>query len=356
MPTILIIILSLVILILLHELGHFFLAKKYGVRVDEFGIGIPPRLFGKKIGETLYSVNLLPLGGFVKLYGEDEKKDGDRSFSSKPIYQRALIVFGGVAAFFVIAFLIFSVQAVVGVRSVVEEEDVISGKIDNTQIVITGVINDSPAREAGVKPGDVFLEIQGEEVKLLSEAQETIKERKGVETEMKFLRGEEEVSVTLTPREEYEEGEGAVGIAMAITAVKAYPLYYAPVQGAVMTGEMTYMVLSGFGTLLYSLVSGKALPPGMEIGGPVAIVNIGTGAFTRGATDFLQFLGAITISLAVLNILPIPALDGGRLVFLGIEKIKGSPLAEKVEYGLNAIFFLLLIGLMIFITFKDLGF
>ncbi len=122
-----------------------------------------------------------------------------------------------------------------------------------------------------------------------------------------------------------------------------------------MTAGMTLMVFRGFGMLFASLLTGSSLPPGMEIGGPVAIVGIGAGAFTRGLSDFLRFLGAITVSLAVINILPIPALDGGRLVFLAIEKIKGSPISEKLEYGLNAIFFFLLIGLMIFITFRDLG-
>ncbi len=355
MPTILIIIVSLLALIFFHELGHFLMAKKYGVRVDEFGIGLPPRIFGKKVGETIYSINWLPIGGFVKIHGEDEKADDERSFSTKPIYQRALIVFAGVAAFFVIAFIIFSFQAIVGVRTLVEEEQAVQ-IIGDVEIMITGVSSDSPAKFAGINPGDVLLRVENQEVELLGGAMDLLGDRSGLETEITVLRGKEELSFILTPRVDYPEGEGAVGIAMAMTTIEKYPIYKAPLRGAVMTGEMTYMVFRGFGIMIGSLLSGSSLPPGMEVGGPVAIVNIGTGAFTRGLSDFLQFLGAITISLAVLNILPIPALDGGRLAFLLIEKIKGSPISEKIEYGLNAAFFFMLIGLMIFITFKDLGF
>ncbi len=356
MSPILIIILSLVTLIFLHELGHFLLAKKYGVRVEEFGIGIPPRLFGKKIGETIYSLNWIPLGGFVKLYGEDRKVSDERSFSSKPLYQRALIVFGGVAAFFVIAFFIFSIQSVVGIRTVAGGESSMAEVVGEPEIVITGVVDESPAKEAGIQGGDILLGIDEKKIETMEDARVILEGKKGKETEIVVQRGGEEVSFSLVPREEYAEGEGAAGIAMATTVIEKYPLYYAPVKGASMTGGMTLIVLRGFGMLFSSLLTGASLPPGMEIGGPVAIVGIGAGAFTRGLSDFLQFLGAITISLAVLNIMPIPALDGGRLVFLAIEKMKGNPISEKLEYGLNAVFFFLLIGLMIFITFRDLGF
>ncbi len=354
MPNLLVIILSLIILIFLHELGHFLLAKKYGIKVEEFGIGLPPRIYGKKVGETIYSINWLPLGGFVKLYGEDKKIDNQKSFSSKPIYQRALVVFGGVAAFFVIAFLIFSVYSVVGVRTPVEE-GVALEEMNDPMIIITKSVRESPAREAGIKPGDILTEVDGKEIDSPSQAISILGEKEGVETEITVIRGQEEKLFTLTPRMEYEEGEGAVGIGMAMTDIQKYPVYYAPLQGARMTGEMTFMVGQGFGMLLQSLVTGEPLPDEMEIGGPVAIVNIGAGALGRGISDFLHFLGAITVSLAVLNILPIPALDGGRLMFLAIEKIKGSPISEKLEVGINTIFFFLLIGVMLFVTFKDLG-
>jgi len=355
MPTVLIIILALVLLILFHELGHFLLAKKYGVKVEEFGIGIPPRAIGKKIGETIYSLNWIPLGGFVKLYGEDQRVDDERSFSSKPIYQRALILFGGIAAFFVIAFLIFTAQSIIGVKEAISEEDVLTGEYSEVEVITTAVFDNSPAKEAGMRAGDVLLSVGGEEITFPKEATEAISEKKGEEVDIEIFRGGETVTLSLIPREDPPEDEGAIGIGMTLAGKKQYPLYYAPIQGVLMTWQTTAMVLGGFYALFLSLIGSGALPAGMEVGGPVAIVGIGAGAVATGASEFLQFLGAITISLAVINGLPIPALDGGKLMFLLIEKIKGGPIPEKIEVGLNAIFFLALMGLMIFITFKDLG-
>lgn len=353
MSAILIIVASIVALIFFHELGHFLFAKKFGVRVEEFGIGIPPRIFGKKIGETIYSLNLIPLGGFVKLFGEDVKVDDERSFSSKPIYQRAIILFAGVAAFFIIAFLIFSAYSVVGIRVPVEEEDL--GMYANSEVFIIEVIKESPAAGAGILPGDVLLEIDEEKIIKPSQAVLLLEEKKGEEIDIKILRGQEELLFSLTPRLEHTEKEGSLGLAMVITASKKYPLHYAPVKGAIMTAESTYSILSSIYSFIALSISGEDLPPGMRVGGPVAIVQFGSGAVSRGFADFLQFLGLITVSLAVLNILPIPALDGGRLMFLLIEKIKGSPLSEKLEYGLNAGFFILLMGLLIAITYSDIA-
>jgi regulator of sigma E protease len=353
MTTVLFIIFCLVILIVFHELGHFLMAKKFGVEVEEFGVGIPPRVFGKKIGETIYSLNWIPLGGFVKLHGEDEKIDDEKSFSTKPIYQRALIVSAGVVAFFIIAFFIFSLYFAIGVRVVVDENTNIN-EISNPEIIITSTLKNSPAEEAGIKKGDKLLAIDGTATETFEDVEMLLKEKETEEVNIKINRNGEEIILSAFPRESENE-EGALGIAMLMTAEKEYPLYRAPIEGAVMTWKMTSSVLKGFYLLFKSLFTSGAIPKGMEIGGPVAIVNFGADAFSRGLSDFLYFLGAITVSLAVLNILPIPALDGGRLVFLAIEKIKGGPIPEKLEYGLNAIFFVLLLCLMVLITFKDLG-
>jgi regulator of sigma E protease len=353
--TIFYIILTLIVLIVLHELGHFLLAKKYGVKVEEFGVGIPPRMWGKKIGETIYSINWIPLGGFVRLYGEDRSINDERSFSSKPIYQRALIVFGGIAAFFLIAVIIFSAYAAVGVRSVVSEEDLQTGEYSKEQIVIASILEESPAEKAGVQTGDVVKEVDGVSIKKTTEATSLIQEGTGREIEIKVDRGGEEVVLSLLLDEEHQVEERVAGVMMLLTAEKNYPLYYAPVKGALITKDMTLMTISGFGTLLKSAVTRTSLPEGMEVGGPVAIVEIGAGAFDRGLSDFLYFVGFITVSLAVINAVPIPALDGGRLVFLALEKLKGSPVSEKIEQRLTAGSFLILLTLMIFITLKDLA-
>ncbi len=351
--TILFIILTLLILITLHELGHFLVAKKYNVKVEEFGIGIPPRAWGKKIGETIYSINWIPLGGFVRMYGEEKKANDERSFSSKPVYQRALIVFAGIAAFFVIAFLVFSLYAFFGVRTLVTD-GVIGDDMKNPQVIVMETQENSPAKEAGIEMGDILLEIEGEKVESPEEVISFIEERKGEEINMLLDRRGKEVSTSFVLREESSEEEGLAGIAMVLTAEKSYPFYYAPVKGAMLTGEVTFMVVKGFGSLLYSAVTATPLPPGMEVGGPVAIVDIGAGAFERGINDFLNFVGLITISLAIVNSLPIPALDGGRLLFLAIEKIKGVPVSEKLESAMISSSFVLLIALIIFITIRDI--
>ncbi len=350
MPPIFVVIITLVFLIAFHELGHFLLAKKYGVRVDEFGIGIPPRAWGKKIGETIYSLNWIPLGGFVRLYGEDARIDNERSFSSKPIYQRALIVFGGIAAFFLIAIAIFSVVAFTGVSGVVADDTL--DEWENPRVFVRGVLEGSPAAEAGIVMGDIVKEVDGKEVTKRKEAISYFLDNKGEEVEVTVRREGEEYSFLLTPREE----DGIVGINLVRIAEKRFPFYEAPLIGLQITGETTYMVVSGFYTAFSYAVTGRDLPDYMELGGPVAIVGMGAEQLERGFSDYLHFVGIITISLAVINALPIPALDGGRLVFLAIEKIKGGAIPQKIEYGLNAIFFLLLLSLMIFITFKDLGF
>ncbi len=350
------VILSLVILIVIHEFGHFIFAKKYGVRVDEFGVGIPPRLFGKKIGETIYSLNMIPLGGFVRLYGEDGASGNnidEDSFAGKPIYQRAIILFAGVASFFVISAVVFSIVSFMGVRIVMGEGD-FGPQWSDKQIVIVGVSPSSPAEKAGIKQGDYLSKIDGEEITSMDDAVLYLSEKEGQLLEISVTRESEEISFLLTPRTEYGEDEGAVGIKMLSTAKKRYPLYAAPVQGVVMTGRITKNVVFGFSSAIYHLFSEGSLPPGMEVGGPVKIVEMGAVQLDNGFVDYLYFVGLISISLAVLNIIPIPALDGGRLLFLGVEKVKGSAISPALEKGLNAFFFLLLITLMIFVTFQDI--
>lgn len=350
--SILIIIICLFTLIFLHELGHFLVAKKFGVRVDEFGIGIPPRMFGKKIGETIYSVNWIPLGGFVKLHGEDRRIKDKDSFSSKPIWQRALIVFAGVAAFFVIAFFIFSTAYMVGVLTFISEEEM--HLYDNTEVKITSIAQNSPTSEAGIRVRDNLLKVDGEGIKTASQAMEILSEKEGESVVLTMERGGEVMDFKLTPREDYPEGEGPLGFGINLTAYKKEPFFQAIISGASATKNTTFLILFSLYSLLSSLLTGSGVPTGMDVGGPVAIVGHGVDFLSAGFSDFLEFLGIITLSLAIFNLLPIPALDGGRLVFLLIEKLKGGPISEKIEQGLILFFFLLLIGTMFVVTYSDI--
>lgn len=347
--------LSLIGLIILHELGHFFLAKKFGVRVEEFGIGLPPRLFGRKWGETLYSINLLLLGGFVKIYGEDEKIEDSRSFSQKPIWQRALIIFGGVASFWIIAVVLLSIVMGMGTSMSISDDE----EIQNAKVQIIAVASNSPAEISGIKVGDVIKKIQTtdqsdykSQISKIKEIQEFTKKHKGKEIILTIERGKEIFDVQLFPRIEAPKGQGAMGVGLVRTVIKSYPWYQAPIQGLIVTGNLTFSIIKGFYSIFINLFNG--LPAGVQVIGPIGIFSMFGQVTQLGINYFIQFIAIIALHLAIINLLPIPALDGGKLVFLGIEALRRKPVLQKTEQTITALFFFLLILLMIWITIKDI--
>lgn len=346
---------SLVTLAALHEFGHFVLAKRLGIKVEEFGLGYPPRLFSKKIGETIYSFNLLPFGAFVRIYGEDSQIEDLRSLSNKPIWQRALIILGGVLSFWVIGAilltLVFSIGAPIAIS---DSESALNPKVQLANIAVN-----SPAQIAGLKIGDTIqeLKIQNEKLKItkVEEVQKFINAHLGEEVVLTIERGKEIFDVELIPRITPPVEEGAMGVVLVRTAIKSYPLYLAPLKGIEVSAKLTFEIINGFWQIFSSLFGGKGLPKGVEVMGPVGIGSLMFQVFQIGSIYYLQFLAIIALHLAIINILPIPAVDGGKLLFLGIEKIKGSPINQKVEKTINTAFFTLLVILMIFITIKDIA-
>jgi len=347
-------IISLIILITLHELGHFITAKKLGVRVEEFGLGYPPRLFGKKFGETLYSINLLPFGGFVRIHGQEEPADDPRSFSTRPIWQRSLIILGGVITFWIIAAILLSVVAGIGEPVLINDED---HNLKDPKVQILAVALDSPAAEAGLEIGDIIRGVKfGEEyleTDKTSQIQKFTQKYKGEEVILIIQRGGKILNISITPRVSSPENEGPMGIALVRTALKRCSWYKAPVIGIKRTGELTWILLKGWGALISSLVQGKGMPPGMEVGGPVKIMESSAQAWGVGISYFLTFIAVISVSLAILNILPIPALDGGWFVFLLLEKLRGKPVNQKIVQNASLVFFFLLVALLILVTIKD---
>jgi len=354
--TIIIAFFSLIGLVILHELGHFLLAKKFGVKVEEFGIGYPPRLFGKKIGETIYSLNLLPFGAFVKIYGHEKRIEDPRSFSTKPFYQKSLIILGGVVVFWIVSAILLSIVMGIGVPSAISDEE--GGILKDVKVQIAAIVSESPAEAAELKIGDAIsgLSFENEELKIdkVSQIQEFTQAHKGEEIILTIQRGDEIFDVSLTPRVSFPEGEGPMGIALVRTSLKSYPWHIAPIKGIEATGVLTVAVIRGWGMVFSSLFQGQGVPPGVEIGGPVRIFELFVDVRALGASYFLQFIALISISLALINILPIPALDGGWFLFLVIEKLKGKPLNDKIVQKVSAVFFFLLIALMIWITTKDI--
>jgi regulator of sigma E protease len=353
--TILIAFISLIGLVVLHEFGHFIIAKRFGVKVEEFGIGYPPRIFGKKIGETIYSLNLLPFGAFVKMPGEIGKTDDPRSFSNQQIWKRALIVFGGVLSFWIIAAILFSIVFNLGTPVVIGDE--VDSNLANTQVQITSISVGSPAQIAGLKPGDTIKEVmignQKIAINKIKEIQEITNNNLGKEITLTIERGKEIFESKITPRSSPPAGEGPMGVALVRTTIKSYPWYLAPWQGIIATVNMTGAVIQGYGNAIKNITLGK--PSGVELMGPVGVFHLFTQVSKLGVSYFLQFVGMIAIYIAIFNILPIPAVDGGKLLFLGIEAARKRPISQKIEEKVTAVFFMALILLMVFVTIKDIA-
>ncbi|MBM3257904.1 MAG: site-2 protease family protein [Candidatus Nealsonbacteria bacterium] len=334
--TILIVFFSLIGLIVLHELGHFLVAKKFGVKVEEFGIGFPPRIFGKKIGDTVYSLNLLPLGAFVKMPGEIEHSDDPRSFFKKPILQRIAIVIGGVVSFWIVSFIIFSFIPM--------------------GVAVSGIATSSPAEAIGLKTADVIEVITVGNINYpifkISDAQKIINNNKGNEIILDIKRGKETLNIPVTPRVSPPQNEGALGVGLGYGPTERnYPLYQAPLKGFLRTCEFTAEIPIGWGRAISTAI--KRQPTGVEIMGPVGIFNLFFTALKGGGYYFFLFLALISLYMAVFNILPIPALDGGKLLFLVIEAVRKKPVSQKIEQNLTAVFFSLLLLLMVLVTIKD---
>ncbi len=354
--TILIAFISIIGLLVLHEFGHFIVAKKFGVKVEEFGVGYPPRLFGKKFGETLYSLNLIPFGAFVRMPGEIEKNSDSGSFSAQPVWKRVLIAFSGVLSFWLMSVVLFSIVFNLGTPVSISDEE--NSNLIEPKVQIVGISPDSPAQIAGIKVGDTIKQFSPAEsgiqfpINKVKEVHELTEKDKGQEVIFTIERGKEIFTASLVPRVSPPIGEGALGIALIRTAIKSYPWWKSPLQGIGATFNTTSMIIQGYGQAIKNVIFGK--PTGVELIGPVGVVNLLAQASQLGINYFLQFIGIIAIYIALFNILPIPSVDGGKILFLGIEAIRKKPVSEKIEQNITTFFFGLLILLMIFVTIKDI--
>lgn len=358
---VIVVIFSLTALILLHELGHFLLAKKFGVKVEEFGLFLPPRLWGKQVGETVYSINLLPLGGFVKLLGEEgvssEGGADPRNFNVKPVWQRAWIIAGGVISFWIIAFLILTFVFIIGSVTPVEDSD----KVSNPQVQVIMVAPKTPASLAGLQAGDVIksVSLKSGSVKpvttdTMSAVQNFTTAHEGEAVAFEVLRGGKTVNLTVTPRVNPPAGEGPIGVVLARAGQKSYPVWQAPWIAAQTVWQYTANVFIGWGTIIGGLIRHQGLPAGAQVSGPIGLVTMMNQAAYRGVAYYLQLVAMITVYLAVFNALPIPALDGGKLMFLAIEAIRRKPVPSKIEQPITAVFFFLLLALVVLVSIGDI--
>lgn len=336
------------LLVFVHEFGHFITAKKAGCRVLEFGFGFPPRIFSVKKGETTYSLNLIPLGGFVKIFGEEgEGKEDKRSFAAKSVSKRALILFSGVAMNFVLAFFLFSLGAYIGSPEVVD-----SGS-DNIKVHILNVSKNSPAEEAGIKMGDIVLKINGNDVKNYEDVKKYVSVTSTDKINVLIERGGKAFEKEAIFRKNPPSGEGSLGVELVQTGIVRYP----PLTALWVGLKTTFLMTTGIFIFLYELIKELFITGTAEVqvAGPVGIAVMTGEAIKMGISYLIQFVAVLSVNLAVINILPFPALDGGRILFLGIEKIIKRKVSPSFENAVHTFGFILLIILMIAVTFKDIS-
>lgn len=369
MMTVIIFLIVLALLILVHEFGHFIVAKKSGIRVDEFSIGFPPRIFSYKPegDETTYSVGIIPFGGYVKIHGEnyediaeteesgEKDLDEERSFAHKGKHIQAAVLSAGVIFNWLFAFVLISIAFAVGVNA---NADDFPQYAKDPHVAVTGVLPQSPAHEAGLKAGDEILSVAAGETEISGEMltvtaiQEFIATSAG---EVTFLieRSSEEIELTALPQEGVIEEQKAVGISMARLGTVQLPVHKAVYQGLRQTLYLTEVITVGLVTFIYQAVTGAANIG--QLTGPVGIAGLVGEATSLGFVTLMMFTAFISIHLALLNLIPFPALDGGRLLFVLIEKIKGSPISPKIAMVTNTVGFALLILLMIVVTYNDIA-
>jgi regulator of sigma E protease len=335
------------ILIFFHELGHFVVAKRSGIRVERFSLGFPPKMIGKKIGDTEYCLSWIPLGGYVKMAGEDpdeSKIEGKPwEFMSKPVGIRALVIAAGPVMNFVLAILIFW-----GVIFFKGEQDV------HEESTIIGLVSaGAPAAEAGIEVGDRIISVNGIEVGTFLEMAEIIYQHVEEPVEVKWMRGETEFTAVITTYKDKvlnEEGEveevGKIGVGPSYTTIKV-GFFRAFLDGV----DMGVFILVESVKFIFGLITGKASVK--LLGGPLFIAQTAGETAKTGFVSLLSFMALLSVNLSLINLLPIPVLDGGHLMFLSIEKIKGSPLSLKQRAAMQQIGLAFLILLIIFVTYND---
>jgi len=377
------VIIALSVIILFHEGGHFIFSKLSKIKIEEFGLGYPPRavgvvktktsnkwklFFGKKepmdTQGTIYSLNLIPFGGFNKIKGEDGESTDADSFYAKNIWQRFLSIFGGILMNLVLAIILFSICFMVGMPTAGENKDLGHySSVKNSGVQIVFVKKDSPAAQAGVLQGDLLISVDNQEIKNMVALSDYSKDKVGKEIDLKIKRGSSELDFKIIPqragdiftKEELASDNserGVVGITLVESKVVTYSFFIAIWQGIKTTFITCGKIIEGIYLILKELfVSHKMVGEAM---GVVGIATFIGEAYQIGFIYFLQFLALVSVAIAVSQVLPIPALDGGRLVFLLIEAVRHKAISRKTEAIIHNVGFMVLILLMVFITYKDL--
>ncbi len=359
---ILLFLLILLVLVLVHEFGHFIVAKVAKIRVDEFAFGFPPRLFSIKKGETRYSFNLLPIGGYVKIYGEDPNDvdarahDKKRSFVGQHRLIQAAVIVAGVFMNIVLAWVFLSATFMVGTPA--SPEDPYGAYVKDVRLTVLEVRPDTPAATSGLRSGDVIVQItDGEAAPLIPTSPEAVQNfigpREGMGISVSYLRGGDLETLTVTPVAGIVPDRAAIGIAMDMYGTLRLPPHLAFWEGAKRTYEFTLLTATGIWDFLSGIFTGRG--DFAQVTGPVGIVKAVGVAADSGIANLLFFTALISINLAIINLIPFPALDGGRLLFVIIEGITRRPIPAKFQNRANVVGFAFLMLLMIAVTWSDIA-
>ncbi|MBI4225709.1 RIP metalloprotease RseP [Candidatus Roizmanbacteria bacterium] len=353
--SIIVFIIILGILVLVHELGHFIAAKKNGVLVEEFGFGFPPRLLSRKIGETIYSFNLFPIGGFVKLYGEEyheladnrppKTDDRSRAFAFKKPWQKTSIIISGVLGNFLLGWLVISFLFTQGVPTPVNK------------VLIEKIQPNSPAKEAGLRDKDYVVKLKSNAKSYtISSTNDLIfltQKFLGQKITLFIERDGKKLTVEITPRKHPPKGQGSLGVVITSPfKEKKYPWYQAPFYGLVEASHITYKIISELTKTLLQLITLQK--PGVDVAGPIGIARYTGQALKFGRNALLELVALLSLNLAVINILPFPALDGGRFVFVIYEWITKKRVNQSLERKLNLVGFAILLSLAALVTVNDI--
>jgi regulator of sigma E protease len=344
------------LLIFVHELGHFLMARRNGIKVEEFGFGLPllPKIFSIKRGETVYSIYPVPIGGFVKMLGEDGKSKSSRSFASKSRRVRAKVLVAGVVMNALLAYVLLTAGFIANMQPIALcASDYPEARFQN-DVNIAAVSPKGPADQAGLKAGDVIRQIEGKPIDCNLQVPQTLRARAGQSTVMFIDRNSQTQAITVTPAPPGSAAAGRIGIAPRDDFKQLeYPRWEAPYLAAIETVAITKATIGAIVGVFANLLTAARVPEG--VAGPVGIAKLTGDVIALGGIMVLRFVAIISLSLAIFNLLPIPALDGGRLLFVGIEALRGGkPVTPKTEQTIHAIGFFLLIAFILVITYFDL--
>lgn len=373
MLTVIIFILVLGVLVLAHEFGHFIAARRTGMRVEEFGFGFPPRLGGvqktatgwrwiwgsRELNEedfknnTVYSINWLPIGGFVKIKGENGGQAAESdSFMAKSAWKKTIVLAAGVIMNILLAAVLLSIGYAVGLPGSTDTAPA-SAVVKDQQLQVVEVIPGKPAQVAGLQSGDTIVQLDTLIKPSIKQLQDYLNTKQDTDVNFVIKRGSETLNKTIKPIYNEDSKRAGIGIAIAEIGLVKYPWYLAIYHGFV----DSFIFLKEIAVAFYLLIAGLFVGKGAAaaVSGPVGIAVMTGQAARLGFAYLLQFTAMLSLNLALINILPLPALDGGRILFVWLGKIFRRPMFMKFEQAAHSIGFLLLILLVLVVTVKDLG-